>query len=185
MPEKSDNEALILIGAGIIIGAAFIFLAMRKHLFQVQASSLQPLQPQVTQSQPTPQSQPQPPASQAQAATQTASTYRQDTEFIKWYTETIIKPSIESAARESADKAIRQFMEMNPRTEMQTLGSKTAMPKAKTGNWMITRDSEGAIMSIETVKDTPQKEQSTKPTISLRLPEDRINISKEHIFHDA
>jgi len=27
MPEKSDNEALILIGAGIIIGAAFIFFS--------------------------------------------------------------------------------------------------------------------------------------------------------------
>lgn len=180
MPEKSENEALILIGAGIIIGAAFIFLAMRKQLFQVQA----PLQPQVTQSQPAPQ--PQPHASQAQAATQTASTYRQDTEFIKWYTETIIKPSIESAARESADKAIRQFMEANTErtgTELQTLGEKAPRTKAKPGNkWEITRDSEGAIVSIETMKNTPQKEtQSLKPTISLRLPEDRINISKEHI----
>jgi len=73
-------------------------------------------------------------------------------------------------------------MEANPRTEMQTLGEKTPRTRAKTGKWEITRDSEGAIMSIEAVKDTPQKEtQSLKPTISLRLPEDRINISKEHI----
>jgi len=126
MPEKSDNEALILIGAGIIIGAAFIFLAMRKQLIPVQT----PLQP-LTQLQPAPQSQ-----------MQTASSHRQDTEFIKWYTETIIKPSIQQAARESAQNAIRQFMEANPRTEMQTLEPKTTKPRAKTGNWMITRDSE-------------------------------------------
>lgn len=151
MPEKSDNEALILIGAGIIIGAALIFLAMRKQLFPVQ-TSLQPL----TQLQPALQSQPL--ASQAGIAMQTASSHRQDTEFIKWYTETIIKPSIQQAARESAQNAIRQFMEANPRTEMQTLEPKTTKPRAKPGNWMITRDSEGAIMSIEAVKDTPQKE---------------------------
>ena len=175
MPEKSDNEALILIGAGIIIGAALIFLAMRKQLFPVQ-TSLQPL----TQLQPAPQSQPL--ASQAGIAMQTASTYRQDTEFIKWYTETIIKPSIQQAARDSADKAIRQFIEANPeRTEVQTLGEKTPRTRAKTGKWEITRDSEGAIVSIETMKNTPQKEQSTKSPIRLLLPDDKINTWKEHI----
>lgn len=167
MPEKSDNEALILIGAGIIIGAAFIFLAMRKQLFQVQAS-LQ-LQPQVTQSQPAPQPQ------------ALSSSYRQDTEFIKWYTETIIKPSIQQAARESVDKAL-QFMETNPRTEMQTLEPKTTKPRTKPFNWMITRDSEGAIASIETMKHTSQKElQSTKQPMLL----DRINTGEDRYINDA
>lgn len=157
--QKSDrDDALILIGVGIIIGAAFIFIALRKQQAAVQTPA------------PAPQQTPQ--------ATQIASTHRQDTEFIKWYTETIIKPSIESAARESVEKAIRQFMEANPRAEVQTLGPKTARPRAKTGNWMIIRDSEGAIMSIETVKDTPQKE--TKPSISL-TSSDKINTWKEHI----
>ena len=107
--------------------------------------------------------------------------YKQDIEFIKWYTETIIKPSIQQAARESAQNAIRQFMEnQRAEAEVQTLGSKTAMPRAKTGNWMITRDSEGAIVSIETMKNTPQKEpQSIKPAISLCLP-DKINMGGEH-----
>ena len=161
--QKSDrDDALILIGTGIVLGIALIFIVMRKD--QTARAQAQPA-PQPQQLPPTPNQ-----------------SYKQDTEFIKWYTETIIKPSIQQAARESAQNAIRQFMEANPRTEMQTLESKTTKPRAKPGNWMITRDSEGAIMSIEAVKDTPQKEpQSIKPTISLRLPEDRINISKEHI----
>ncbi len=136
MPERSENEGLILVGVGIIIGAALIFLAMRKQLFQPQAP-----------------------------AVQTALSPKQDIEFIKWYTETIIKPSIQQAARESADKAIKQFMDSNPKTEtqIQTLGPKTTkqpqpQPKTVPGNWVITRDAEGAIMSIETdkeIKDIP------------------------------
>lgn len=153
MPEKSENEGLILIGVGIIIGAALIFLAMRKQL-------LQPSQPQV----------------------QTAATYKQDIEFIKWYTETIIKPSIQQSARESADQAIKQFMEA--RTEIQTLGSKieAASPPrlkaAKPGNWTITRDADGAIMSIETDKEI-DKEPLKKPhTI-------KINTGRTNIIHDT
>ena len=164
MPEKSDNEALILIGAGIVLGIALIFIVTRKDQMARAQTTLQVL----------PTLQAQPPQQQFP--------YKQDTEFIKWYTETIIKPSIESAARESAQNAIRQFMEnQRAEAEVQTLGSKTAMPRAKTGNWMITRDSEGAIVSIETMKNTPQKEQSTKSPIRLLLPDDKINTWKEHI----
>jgi hypothetical protein len=158
MPEKSDHESLILIGAGIIIGAAFIFLVLRK-LPQTQ-----------TQSPPAPAPQP----------VQTVSSYKQDTEFIKWYTETIVKPSIQQVAREAADKAIKQFMEANPRTEVQALGSKTAKPRAKTGVWMITRDSEGAITSIETVKDVQPKSQkdiNAKPPTIIPAPASDKNIN--------
>ena len=157
MPEKSENEGLILIGVGIIISAALIFLAMRKQLFQPQAP-----------------------------AVQTASLYKQDVEFIKWYTENIIKPSIQQAARESADNAIKQFMDLqlesNSRTEIQTLGPKISKPKARPGNWVITRDSEGAIMSIETdkeIKESPQKQPKHQiPTIKL-IP------GRSNITHDA
>lgn len=153
MPEKSKNEGLILIGVGIIIGAALIFIAMRKQLFQPQAPAVQTASP------------------------------KQDIEFIKWYTETIIKPSIQQAARESADKAIKQFMEANPKTEtqIQTLGPKTIkQPKAVPGNWVITRDEEGAIMSIETDKEIPQKQSKSPVQQTIK-----INTRKDYISNDA
>ena len=104
-----------------------------------------------------------------------------DPDAIKWYTDTIIKPLVQQAAQESADKAIRQFMEANP-----PIAEVQPRTRAKTGNkWVINRDSEGAIASIYTMKDTPQKEpQSTNPAISLRLP-DKTNIDREHISYDA
>ncbi len=156
MPEKSENEGLILIGVGIIISAALIFLAMRKQLFQPQAPAVQTA----------------------------ASTHKQDIEFIKWYTETIIKPSIQQAARESADKAIKQFMDSNPKTEtqtqIQTLGPKTLkQPKAIPGNWVITRDEEGAIMSIETDKEIPQKQPKPRTTPTIKLIHGRSNITND------
>ncbi len=154
MPEKSENEGLILIGVGIIIGAALIFIAMRKQLFQPQAPAVQTASP------------------------------KQNVEFIKCYTETIIKPSIQQAARESADKAIKQFMEANPRTEIQTLGPKTIkQPKAIPGNWVITRDEEGAIMSIETdkeIKEIPQKQPKSPVQQTIK-----INTRKDYISNDA
>lgn len=146
MAEKSDNEILILIGTGILIGAAFIFLALHKQaVAQTQAS-------------PAPQQQP---------------SYKQDIEFVRWYTETIVKPSIESAARESAQNAIRQFIEENPRAEVQTLGEKAPRTRSKNGAWEITRDSEGAITSIQNIKTIKQ---DTKEILA-----DKINIRKNNI----
>jgi hypothetical protein len=101
---------------------------------------------------------------------------RRDTEFIKWYTDTIIKPSIQQTARDSVDKAI-QSMKLN---EVQTV-DKPPISKATAGNWMITRDSEGAIMSIETFKHSAQSRE-TKATHLNNPVQETINISKQHIY---
>jgi len=166
-PEKSDNENLILIGAGIIIGAALgaalVLLAIRK-LPQMQVQSQPAAAPQIQ-----------------------AASYKQDTEFIKWYTETIVKPSIQQVARESADNAIKQFMDANPRAaEVQALGGDVKAPRASAKPvWVINRDTEGAITSIDTITKAmpkPKKETQTKQPISLRTTQN-INMFREHITH--
>lgn len=164
MAQKSEDSVIIIFAVGVILGGLFAYKVLKKLQQQTQT-------------------QPQTPPPTMTAAGQ-PSQYRRDTEFIRWYTETIIKPSIERASRESADNVIRQFTAVNPPAEVQTLGgAKTSPPRThpKPVKWMITRDSEGAIASIETVKEPAQRQtQTPKPEQIPPYISDKINMGKEH-----
>lgn len=207
--EKSSNNLLILIGIGIILGAAFVYSEMKKQqsiqaqaqaaytqAFAQQTQYLNDLnstvkrlegQVQVVQTlQPLPVLQPLQPLKllepelmqslkpleplmreESQSLKMDRVDYRHDTEFIKWYTDNIIKPSVQQAAKESVETAIKQFVTPETQT-VETIRTKPA------GKWVINRDSDGAISSIETIKAlvrTAPKEEMPK-----------INNSREHIY---
>jgi hypothetical protein len=146
MSQKHDTDSYVLIATGILIGAGLIYLIMRKLnplQFSLQPTTIAPL-------------------------SQATRTHQEDTEFIKWYTETITKPTIIQSARDATEKAIKQFIDENHiAADIQTVGigtTKQKYNKAAGVAWIVNRDADGAIAGIDTIKTTKSIDKNTNNT---------------------